>query len=140
MKISQTDNWSCLPRVEKVRVWIDALRSGRYLQGRQALCAADDSKHLRYCCLGVLAEEARRMGAPIARQLVEAIPGYSKRKYRYSIVGRSAWDGGFAPRDLFWDVLPFAGGVDQSDFVQMNDGLHLSFKQIADYLEKNHAR
>lgn len=35
--------------------WIKALRSGKYKQGRQALCREDVSGN-RYCCLGVLCD------------------------------------------------------------------------------------
>lgn len=36
--------------------WVEALRSGKYKQGKEALCFGD-----KYCCLGVLCEIA---GAP----------------------------------------------------------------------------
>lgn len=35
--------------------WVEALRSGRYLQGTSNLC-----RHGKYCCLGVLCEVAGR--------------------------------------------------------------------------------
>jgi hypothetical protein len=34
------------------QLWVDALRSGKYEQGRKVLCSLDN----KYCCLGVLTE------------------------------------------------------------------------------------
>lgn len=37
----------------EVNKWIEALRSGKYRQGKGALAMKDKSKHATYCCLGV---------------------------------------------------------------------------------------
>jgi hypothetical protein len=44
--------------------WRADLRSGRYEQGREALCriVTDDGEGKEYCCLGVLCEQAVRAG------------------------------------------------------------------------------
>jgi hypothetical protein len=34
------------------QLWVDALRSGKYEQGRSVLCSSNN----KYCCLGVLTE------------------------------------------------------------------------------------
>lgn len=39
------------------RVWVKALRSGKYKQGTNALCSIDH----RYCCLGVLSKVQGRL-------------------------------------------------------------------------------
>lgn len=41
--------------LELIREWVDALRSGKYEQGRLALRSKDD----KYCCLGVLCDIAK---------------------------------------------------------------------------------
>lgn len=41
------------------QVWIKALRSGQYHQGRAALCHTDRTGVDRYCPLGVLIEETQ---------------------------------------------------------------------------------
>lgn len=43
---------------EKKRLWVEALRSGDYQQGKEALRSRDDN----YCCLGVLCELAINAG------------------------------------------------------------------------------
>lgn len=41
---------------EQKEVWVEALRSGEYKQGKRAL-ARDTAEGKVYCCLGVLAEQ-----------------------------------------------------------------------------------
>jgi hypothetical protein len=43
------------------KIWIDALKSGRYRQGNGYL-AQRKSKHVNYCCLGLLSELACKAG------------------------------------------------------------------------------
>ena len=38
---------------EHRRLWVEALRSGEYNQGQNALCEKDIEGTLKYCCLGV---------------------------------------------------------------------------------------
>lgn len=47
------------PEIKKL--WIDALLSGEYEQGRGVLCRADDGKK-EWCCLGVLTDLAIKAG------------------------------------------------------------------------------
>jgi hypothetical protein len=42
--------------------WVEALRSGLYTQGREALCRIDDNGNRTWCCLGVLTDLARQEG------------------------------------------------------------------------------
>ena len=46
---------SDLPK-EKIQEWVDALRSGDYIQTTGRLCRDDGSKHKTFCCLGVLCD------------------------------------------------------------------------------------
>lgn len=47
------------PEIKKL--WIDALLSGEYEQGRGVLCRVDDGKK-EWCCLGVLTDLAIKAG------------------------------------------------------------------------------
>lgn len=38
---------------EAIKLWVKALRSGRYRQATDTLRYVDSSKNMRYCCLGV---------------------------------------------------------------------------------------
>jgi hypothetical protein len=42
------------PNKENIRLWVDALRSGEYEQGKNYLLSPDGKQ--RYCCLGVACE------------------------------------------------------------------------------------
>ena len=93
-------------------LWIEALRSGDYEQGREALCRVDSSGNARYCCLGVLAE------------VVEGEDAWEVPADPYRVCGLSIkWNG---HRLLF----------SMSHLGKMNDN-GKSFKQIALYIE-NH--
>lgn len=50
---------------ERVKLLVDALRSGEFTQGQNMLRTADDT----YCCLGVACEVARRNGIGIEWEL-----------------------------------------------------------------------
>lgn len=62
------------PEIKKL--WIEALRSDDYEQGKSYLHSisnvGDDKEH-RYCCLGVLCEIAIKQGLPIVDKLQENI-------------------------------------------------------------------
>lgn len=103
------------------KMWIKALRSGKYKQARRTLL---DPKRNSYCCLGV------------------ACDVFSKAKSR---------GGEFADNGLRFEIGNDSGagflvnkqvaawvGVTQaqvSDLVDMNDAKLASFDRIADYLE-----
>lgn len=91
--------------------WIDALRSGKYRQGRGRLC--DDSS--RYCCLGVLCA-------------IQEPPDVSPD-------GTRTWDynPGYIPHRL-------SAGLRTSHkmrLMKMNDNGGSSFTEIADWIERN---
>lgn len=98
--------------------WIEALRSGEYLQGRNQLCNKVDGEKV-FCCLGVLAD--------IHPEL------YFSEEY-LSFFGRF----GSHDSDLPDDILNSVGldKIDQEDLIQLNDQLGYSFDEIADHLER----
>lgn len=51
---------------EVKQLWLAALRSGEYTQGRNALAKYDyEVGEMTFCCLGVLCEVARRSGVDV---------------------------------------------------------------------------
>jgi hypothetical protein len=104
--------------------WIAALRSGKYKQGRNALC-----KDGKYCCLGVACE--------IKNQLIDSsIDDYkiTKKAEQYMMpdqlwfkrtFGFDTYDTLFKVKGDFGETLPI-----------LNDIYNLSFKKIANLLEK----
>lgn len=108
--------------------WADALRSGDYAQGRGVLRGSDDT----YCCLGVLCELAVEDG--VIDPPVIADHG----NYCYSTSSAV-----LPEAVVIWAQLdycsPLTDGVEVDDepvsFVHMNDGMLLSFPEIADVVE-----
>lgn len=99
--------------------WIEALRSGKYKQGRGVLRSSDD----RFCCLGVLCD----------------ISGYGEwgksdgAKYYYERERQS--EAIILP--IFMEHFANIEGEDQDVLTGMNDDDKLSFNKIADWIETN---
>lgn len=120
------------------KLWVDALRSGNYVQGKSCLRkpSRTDSKVIEHCCLGVLCDL------------------YVKQ----DTVNGSYWDN--SPRDYFVlneagqetsaylpsSVMEWAGlelhnprvkfkGDHETTLTNLNDNRDHSFKQIADAIE-----
>jgi len=101
-------------RVKKM--WIKALRSDEFKQGRDQL-KNGRGKSATYCCLGVLCEVAKREGVI--------------RSYRGS--------SGFLPFKVMWwagltQMDPVMG---RTSAVKLNDTLRKTLSQIADRIEKH---
>jgi hypothetical protein len=116
-------------------LWIEALRSGEYQQGKDQLKSAEG----KYCCLGVLCDLARKEGLG---------------EWRPNSDGFGAPTGGnefVASRDELdarWSSLPTAvadwagtshdpvvfGGLSTSSLANLND-TGMSFEDIADVIE-----
>lgn len=96
--------------------WVEALRSGRYAQGRQRLRNGDN-----YCCLGVLCEVAGLEIDPKHGNGVVGVP-FGEDDYNpiFSLIGSSE------AAEQLWN---------------RNDGLRdqrkHSFPEIADYIQAN---
>ena len=111
--------------------WVRALRSGKYIQGRNNLRPSED----RFCCLGVLCDIARKEGVGdwgFGSSAIEFVP---KSGRRYSTIG--------APPTavLKWAGLTGMNSVyirkHRATLAVLNDGKKKSFKEIADIIEKN---
>lgn len=97
--------------------WLDALRSGKFKQGRVVLRTNDD----RYCCLGVLAEihpDFTYLGNEGDLEY-----GLNKYKYCYGMISSAFLDNEFMHAEV------------QSALTQMND-FGFTFADIADVIEE----
>ncbi len=108
-------------KAEVKKIWIDALLSRNYVQGRGCLRYRDevDTTVLRYCCLGVLGDLHPE-----------------KRWIDHSLyVGDDSDEG---TSYLPWDMGQWAGlhKVEQDYLARLNDE-GLDFKGIAEYIENN---
>mgnify|MGYP006898466107 CR=1 FL=1 len=100
--------------------WVAALRSGNYRQARESLIDRSGSR-ARYCCLGVL---CRVSGAEFS--LYSGCAEFPS--------GNLTNTGTLGP-----DILDEVGlyETDAEVLMEMNDTEKKSFKEIADYIEKN---
>jgi hypothetical protein len=119
------------PRMDKEikAKWIEALRSGKYKQGRTRLRTANDE----FCCLGVLCEV---MNAERVQTTFDDQP------YLY-LYGSSAKSASFLPKEL-----ADAAGIDgygsigkeidgRWTLAGLNDHAGYTFEQIADVIEEH---
>jgi hypothetical protein len=103
--------------------WIAALRGGEYKQGRNALC-----KDGKYCCLGVACE--------IKNQLIDSSDNHkaTKKEEQY-LMPEPLWfkrTFGFDAHDTLFKIK----GINEDTLPILNDIYQLSFKKIANLLEK----
>lgn len=113
--------------------WIARLRSGHYKQGYFNLCVINnETGEESYCCLGVLND---MLNTPF--RIHDIISGETHIEYANSPVGTPveelSWDSGANTNRLADYGLR---GPELRELVIMND-LGRSFKEIADWIEKN---
>lgn len=95
--------------------WVEALRSGKYKQGKAALRSNEN----HFCCVGVLCD----IVAPNDWQLSGSI---------FNFQGTNHYD---LPANFRRDLdIPNA---EENKLIYMNDYKNKSFSEIADYIEAN---
>jgi len=131
---------------ELIRQWVEALRSGKYTQGRKALRNIDNT----YCCLGVLCD--------ISKDTLGLKWEHDSNDECESEVYTMERNGGVLP-DSVWEYLgrdtdykvkisttnskipksvidSFVYPLSHIYLVTLNDQYKLSFEQIADIIEE----
>lgn len=118
-----------MPNKERIRQWLDALRSGNYKQGKGAL-----QRNGEFCCLGVACEVAikNELGIKVSHDADGFVQYGTEYNHLPPVVGE--WFG-FERGDMF---NPRLGDGIGSDAIRANDELKLSFEEIADALEKRY--
>ena len=105
---------------ERVQLWVDALRSGEYVQGAEYL--RDDGKH---CCLGVAMEVALKHGAQLPAHVFPSWGNEVMNDWT------AEWYGGL---DNDPNLLLADGR--EAPASHCNDVLDLTFAEIADGIER----
>lgn len=123
---------------EVKRLWLEALRSGEYRQGREVLCTPDGE----YCCYGVATELAVRAGVSEWGGLTSfsphqahhsSMPGEKVRKWMFPLAATFGWPV-FPFLDREDEPVPGQEGNLGTSAAHLNDhGLTLS--QIADLID-----
>jgi hypothetical protein len=132
---------------ENMRLFIEALRSGKYQQGTGTLIEVGGDGVKRHCCLGVACEVAIANGVVLQSELVSSAPESFTRYH---------WDGGKTASYLPAPVVQWLG-IDEREgpdtpvnpkllhekgnligATTLNDSYSLTFSQIADAFEKTY--
>lgn len=111
------------------KLWIDALRSGKYKQGKGYL----NKENKEFCCLGVACENAIENGLDLKKHLMRAFI-----EPNYPIVAFYGEDlaNGTLPKEMceWLNIEPFGLFRDKTNLVRMNDD-GKTFNEIADAIE-----
>jgi len=125
---------------QALRLWINALRSGKYKQGKSKLKQRDvvHPEECLYCCLGVakeLYEKYENKGKSLGRSGNLVLSG--KNKVVCDWLGLNSPGGLFKKSPNFdtYKKLPEYQGYCCVDLAQANDS-GVSFKVIAGFIEK----
>lgn len=119
---------------ERVKLLVDALRSGKYRQTQYTLSKYDkESRRRKFCCLGVACEVAMQNGVELEYQRHQ--DGYGSYNNNSSCLPDVVKDWfGF---DSFDPKLLDAEG-NEYYATQLNDTLKLKFGKIADAFERTY--
>lgn len=112
---------------ELKKKWVDALRSGKYIQGRSWL---KNTKTNTYCCLGVLCEVLVEEGKA-TEQSSNNDPDLSAFKFPGHEDTAT-----FSLNNFLSDELELPHKF-RSDLINMNDQEKKPFTEIADHIEKH---
>ena len=119
------------PTIKKL--WVNALRSGKYKQGRGSLCKTTTEKGktvTEYCCLGVLGDVA--VDAYWEKNPTVPLIG-GKQVTEYGLIDEV--NTGFLPNSVEKQLGLTRSRTDK--LVELNDDSEFSFDDIADYIEKH---
>lgn len=121
------------PNVKKL--WLEALRSGNYTQGKNWLCKIDENGNKTYCCLGVLCDLA------VKANIIKEPKNHNFGKYK--LLSYDDKDQ-FPPRRVLeWAMTDYNGDFNvkvvkiNRRLSDLNDVEMFSFEQIADLIEAN---
>lgn len=103
------------------KLWVAALRSGDYKQGRSRLRNSYDNK---FCCLGVLCNLHAQMHPDIAAKQTSSAMYFGEDCYLPKKVKQWA------------QLFERNPSVNSSSLVELNDENRMSFSDIADVIER----
>lgn len=117
-------------------LWVQALRSGKYQQGRAWLHNADENE---YCCLGVLCEVAKENGVEMSVRTetkgFDTVTLYDTHS-QFLPPSVCEWAGLHAEESPTVQAQnPYTGEENQYTLVDLNDEWQWSFNKIADIIE-----
>ena len=124
--------------------WVEALRSGNYLQGKGRLCSVTEDDDKYFCCLGVLCDLYEREHSDMFG-IVQTIEDMNDFDYDYDIKHEVSYDYSTLtlPQSVMeWSGIKHGDGTFTSDIegetslALLNDELELTFDEIANIIER----
>lgn len=116
---------------ENMKLWVEALRSGEYKQGKGQLAIRKEDT---FCCLGVACEIAAKNGAELEIRNDGDFRYYDDHETDLP-PSVFAWLG-LGPDEDTLDVRTKAS--EYTDVITLNDQLEWSFEDIADAIEESY--
>lgn len=130
-------------KLEIKQQWLDALRSGEYMQGHSSLGSSDSrypEQQLKFCCLGVL-EDIWAVAHGKTWQIYQ--PEHEKKPFIYYANKDNEAEclGYCSPEVTTWAGLPRTNPLmeyhgEETSLSHLNDIHKLSFNEIADLIEE----
>lgn len=123
-------------------LWVDALRSGDYVQGARALKTKENTGEPRYCCLGVLCDVAIKNGVNLSEEWDASINAYTYDGSDLVLPHLIVKWAGLAGSNPDGTQLPESGINREFALAELNDGVSgynvepWTFTQIADLIEE----
>ena len=135
--------------------WVKALRSGKYNQGRGALCQVEKDGTKNFCCLGVLCDlynKERRLKKKKTMKVEKCDPSSlgitsSKSEYLYAYNSQES----HLPNEVVkWAGITYGNccgefsNLGSESLMTLNDGCEIlkvrkhNFEKIADIIEENY--
>ena len=88
---------------ERIKLWVDALRSGDYQQGFRAMSRikTEGGDSFVNCCLGVACEVAMANGLELKKQFITAadLPAHVEADFSFHVYGKQR-TGGTLPQEV----------------------------------------
>lgn len=121
-------------------LWVAALRSGKYEQGKGMLAAQDSpAEPVQYCCLGVLCDvmemNYRLVESTFKRGRMVRVYEFAGQEERTALPSIFAHSVGLTSCDPQIQIENREGVVLRRYLSEFNDTLDLTFDQIADLIE-----
>jgi len=118
------------------KLWVNALRSGKFRQGQLRLVKKDENKHLKYCCLGVLCKlYIQETGDNIFSK-----DNYTFAGERYDLPKKVKKWAGLSSDQINEDTIVSKSKNSDDGYcvglIAINDDTEIGFKGIADIIEK----
>ena len=113
---------------EIAKIWVDALRSGEYTQGRERLKQID-KEVVTHCCLGVLCELYNQQNDQPLKEIIDEIYGHC--------VSFNGFSNSLPPIVQKWAGLGSSFGTYQFSILSNMNDEGASFPVIADIIEQN---